>query len=502
MRIQIAVLSTLLFFGPGLVIAADNTVSDDSHQISGFVDAVMGGKVKGLIRYSGQYRDSNLHVLQDSTTPDSEIQSEKKQQYSAVGGYLGYETAPWFNTSIGVTVYTGVPFFAANNPADRRGLGGLYEDDGGQDAYISPGEAFIKYQTDNHRAVIGRQEMPDYRFVSLSNVRMSPFTHEGVTYENRSLEGFQFNLAYISRQKDRNAFDFEDMVRAARVKTGCGAVDLNGDCIAGGGKNLIRGDYDPYNFDFSGNYSGSNKAMPMAAVIYAGNGLSLEAWDYYADDFVNTLYLYGQYDFKPADTGLTLTAAAQYADQQDVGDHVAGDVDTWFYGLKLQALYEGITVFTSYNEVAYNEDSYDGGTIFLRWGTPQMFNSFQVQDSELAGTQSIGVGLQYDLGLKGILPGVLMRVRYADYNMPDSISQVDARQDRTETTFDIRYSFEKASGFGLFNEIEGISILFRLAYNDYKTDYDFAAYKAAHGYAFDSVTDDFLDYRLYIDYKF
>ena len=25
-----------------------------------------------------------------------------------------------------------------------------------------------------------------------------------------------------------------------------------------------------------------------------------------------------------------------------------------------------------------------------------MFNSFQVQDSELAGTKSIGVGLQYD----------------------------------------------------------------------------------------------------------
>ncbi len=95
-----------------------------------------------------------------------------------------------------------------------------------------------------------------------------------------------------------------------------------------------------------------------------------------------------------------------------------------------------------------------------------------------------------------------MRVRYADFNMSDSISQVDARQDRTETTFDIRYSFAEASGFGLFNEIEGLSILFRLACNDYRTDYDFAAYKAAHGYAFENVTDDFMDYRLYLDYKF
>ena len=45
--------------------------------------------------------------------------------------------------------------------------------------YIALGEAFVKYQTDDHRAVVGRHEMPSYRFVSLSNIRMSPFTHEG-----------------------------------------------------------------------------------------------------------------------------------------------------------------------------------------------------------------------------------------------------------------------------------------------------------------------------------
>jgi hypothetical protein len=500
MKIKFAVLSMVLFSCSGSAFAADNVSTDGPKEIKNLSDAVIEGKFKGLVRYSGQYRDSNLHSTQDSVTPDPEIRTEKIQQYSAIGGYLGYETAPWFYTSIGVTVYTGLPF--GNNPDDKRGLGGLYEENGKQKAYIALGEAFLKFQTEKHRAVIGRQEMPNYRFVSLSNVRMSPFTHEGVSYENRSLDGFQFNAAYITRQKDRNAFDFEDMVRAARVKTGCGAIDLNGNCIAADSKNLIRGEFNPANFDFSGNYSGADKGMGMAALTYAGDGLSLEAWNYYADDFVNTLYLYGQYNFKPTDSKLILTAAGQYANQQDVDGHVAGDVDTWFYGLKLQAFYEGLTVFTSYNEVSYNEDSYDGGTIFVRWGTPQMFNSFQVQDSELAGTKSIGVGLQYDFGLKGIIPGVLMRVRYADYNLPDSLSDIDARQDRTETTFDVRYSFEQTTGFGLFNEIEGLSILFRVAYNDYRTDYDFAAYKAVHGYEFESVTNNFMDYRLYLDYKF
>ncbi len=490
----------LLLSSDPLVVAAENEFMDETQAVNSLSDAVTRGKIKGLLRYSGQYRDSNLLPTRDSTTSAPGIQTEKKQQYSGIGGYLGYETAPWFNTSIGATLYTGNPL--GNNPDDRKGLGGLYEDDGGQDSYIALGEAFVRYQAVGHRVVVGRHEMPDYRFVSLSNVRISPFTHEGATYENSSLDGFKFNLAYITRQKDRNAFDFEDMVRAARVKTGCGAVDANGNCIAGGDKKLIRGNFDPDNFDFSGDYSGADKAMPMVAVTYEKDGLSLEGWNYYADDFVNTIYLYGQYNFKPMDNDLALTAAGQYAGQQDVGDHVAGDVDTWFYGLRLQAYYEGLTLFTAYNEVSYNENSYNGGTIFVRWGTPQMFNSFQVQDSELAGTKSVGVGLQYDFGLKGILPGVLMRVRYADYNLPDSISQADARQDRTETTFDARYSFKKTTGFGLFNEIDGLSILFRVAYNNFRTDYFFAAYEAAHGYEYESITDDFIDYRLYMDYKF
>ncbi len=486
------ILSTLLISVAIPSFAASNEPTISHQEITNILDAVTNGTSKGLLRYSGQYRDSNLLAIELNS------QTKKIQQYSAVGGYFGYETAPWFNTSIGASIYTGLPFFAANNPADRKGLAGLDEEDGGQDAYIALGEAFFKVQTDEHRAVVGRQEMPNYRFVSLSNVRVSPFTHEGISYENSSFVDFQFNLAYISKQKDRNTNDFEDMVRAARVKSGCGAVDDHGDCIDNGSLNLIRGEYNPADYDSSGNYSGSDKAMGMAAVTYSVNGLSLEGWDYYADDFVNTLYLYGQYNFKVTKSDLALTVAGQYANQQDVGDHVAGNIDTWFYGLKLQAYYEGITVFTAYNEVSYNEDSYDGGTIFVRWGTPQMFNSFQVQDSELAGTRSIGIGLQYDFGLRGILPGVLMRVRYADYNLPDDISQIDARQDRTETTFDARYSFEKTTGFGLFNELNGLSILFRLAYNDFRTDYDFADYT----YDVGSVTDDFLDYRLYLDYKF
>ena len=85
--------------------------------------------------------------------------------------------------------------------------------------------------------------------------------------------------------------------------------------------------------------------------------------------------------------------------------------------------------------------------------------------------------------------------------MPDSLSLADARQDRSEATFDLRYSFTRDSGFGIFTEMDGLSIQLRLAYNDYKTNYDFEEYQRRHGYEFESVTDDFVDARIYIDYQ-
>ncbi|NOR57844.1 MAG: outer membrane porin, OprD family [Sulfurimonas sp.] len=450
----------------------------DSQDVDTLSDMFANGKIKGLIRYSAQHRNTSFHSTQSGVTP----KSNSIQQYSALGGYLGYETAKFHNISIGATFYTAQKI--GSNPDDRIGLGGLNEDGGTANSYAVLGEAYIKYQTKENYLHYGRREMPDYRFVSLSNIRFSPYTHEGTTYENTMLDGLKVNLAYINSQKARNAENFEDMVRSARVSEA-----------------KIRGSYDATNYT-SGSYSGANKSMTMLGVVLNKDGFSAEAWDYYVSDFVNTVYLYSDYDFK-INKELTITAAAQYANQQNVGDHVAGNIDTSFYGLKVQGAWKnGITIFGAYNNVAYNEDSYDGGTIFVRWGTPQMFNSFQVQDSEIAGTRSIGAGAQFELGRLGLLDNTVIRFRYANYDMPDSLGDRDASQDRSEATFDLRYSFTKNDGFGIFTQMKGLSLQFRVAYNDYRTDYDFAAYKAKHGVSFADVTDDFVDSRLYLDYMF
>ncbi len=448
---------------------------DNESEADSIKEMFIKGKIKGLLRYGAQYRDTSY------TSTQSGVPSNPNtvKQYSALGGYLGYETAEIHGFSMGATFYTAQKF--GPNPDDGIGLGGLNEEGTSAHSYTILGEAYLKYENAENDLRVGRREMPNYRFVSLSNVRFTPITHEGVTYENSSLGDVKIILANINKQKNRNSTEFIGMIRASRV------------C-----EDDIEGSYDPSNF-VDGLYAAEVKSMLMGSVTLSQENRSLEVWNYYVEDFINILYLYGDYDFK-VDKDLSLSAAFQYANQFNVGSSVAGNIDSWFYGLKLQADFKnGITLFGAYNEVAYNENAYDGGTILVRWGTPQMFNSYQVQDSELAGTKSLGIGLQIELGHMNIVPNTVIRFRYANYDLPDSLNQKYVAQDRAETTFDLRYSFRKNDGFGIFTQMNGLSVQFRIAYDDYKTDYDYESY---HGYKFDEVTKDFFDTRLYIDYIF
>jgi len=450
----------------------------NDHTADNVMDMFKNGTVKGLIRYSGQHRTYRHYTTQDGHIGQGQSPSKGNPYYSAVGGYLGYKTAPLYNISLGGTFYTAQP---VGTKSDYGNLGGL-ADDGGQYTVLS--EAYIKYKIEDHDARYGRREMPNYRFISLSNIRFSPITHQGATYENDSLEDIKFTVGYIEKMKERNSDVFIDMARGARLNL------------------LSTVNADISNYDSSGNYIGANKAMPMLGIQVNKDDYTLEGWDYYVDDFINTVYLYADYTFH-IDKTTNLTFAAQYVKQNNVADSIAGDINSWLYGVKMQASWKsGVTTFLNYNQVAYNENSYAGGTLFVRWGTPQMFNSFQVQDSELAGTKSIGAGLQLELGRMGLVPNSVIRFRYGIYDMPDSIADKYAAQDRSEATFDWRYSFTKNDGFGIFTEMEGLSVQFRIAYDDFKTDYDFEAYKTANGYSFESVTEDFIDTRLYVDYLF
>ena len=160
-------------------------VTMQSKQVNNLSGALTQGTLKGLSRLNGEYRNTNLHHTQDSSAPHV---SSSKKQYVSAGGYIGYETSPWGHISVGATVYTSNP--VGNNPDNRRGLGGLYDADGGQSSYTVIGEAYVKYQNGEHLLKIGRQEM-HYGDISVADVRMTPRTHQAIVFENTSFDNLQ-----------------------------------------------------------------------------------------------------------------------------------------------------------------------------------------------------------------------------------------------------------------------------------------------------------------------
>jgi hypothetical protein len=196
--------------GDSLAIKPLKKIEDKD--VDSIKEMFLQGEVKGLLRYSAQHRDTSYNTLDRNAPPVPNT----VQGYSAIGGYLGYETAAFYNISLGATFYTAHPLF--NNDIFDGTLGGLaQQSDGDAKSYIALGEAFIKYTTQEHDMRVGRREMPNYRFISLSNIRFSPITHQGASYENKMIKDTNLIFAYIDAQKNRNAEDFVGMVRAARV---------------------------------------------------------------------------------------------------------------------------------------------------------------------------------------------------------------------------------------------------------------------------------------------
>ncbi len=154
------------------------------------------------------------------------------------------------------------------------------------------GEAFIKYQDAADKVVLRRQEIPNYMFVSTSNIRMTPITHEGLIFENTALDSFAFHAGYITQMKERNSDIFIDMATGARLK----AFVIEGDGTnPPTQKDIIRGDYDPSHYDASGSYVWPSKEMGLLGVNMKFGNFHAKVWDYYVEDFVNTVYVYADY---------------------------------------------------------------------------------------------------------------------------------------------------------------------------------------------------------------
>jgi hypothetical protein len=168
--------------------------------------------------------------------------------------------------------------------------------------------------------------------------------------------------------------------------------------------------------------------------------LKLQAWDYYAHDILNALYLQADYKI-PSSSALKPSLSAQYIKESDIGDKIAGEVDSNYYGVKAGVAYNNLTADVAYSSTGSSAGTTTNGGIISPWGgSPSFTQGMVTRHSFFANTDayklSAGYNLKDDLGIN-LTPSAY----FASYDIGKENAYSNGNEwTAKEKGFDIKYN--------------------------------------------------------------
>ena len=340
-------------------------------------------------KLSGEFR--TFFFQRDFTgggAPTHQPIAQTDQEDFAVGGKMRLETGDISGVSAGLSVYTAQGM--GLNDDDKAVYNLLAKDENGNhDSYTALGEAYLLGKFGETTVQIGRQEMHT-PWIDLYDIRMTPQSFQGVTVINKNIPGLQFIAAHVTKMKKRTETSFQDMSRAAGADEG--------------------------------------KPVTEGGLIFNRiQGIELQAWDDYAHDMWNDIYLRGDVT-APVSDSVSLFGNVRYLDRRDVGDRIIGPIDTYMFGMQ-----GGVKAYGAALSLTYAQN---GKQPVLRpWGH-DLAISIQVHVADRAEETAWSPCLKYDfarIGLKGLTGWVI----YGIFDTPDS--GPNASPDRDEVDFNVQY---------------------------------------------------------------
>ena len=377
-------------------------------------DAFKDGKTSGQIRsfYIDRTYDGIL---------------ENNRNSLAIGGNLGFETAAInglsagfkFYTTNAVDIHSGPMTSATDDPSL---FGGSF------DSYSMVGEAYFNYKANNTNVKIGRQKV-NTPLAGTDDARMLPNLFEAVVASNTDLADTTLIGAHITR---------EAVGSFGNVYGAPGQLSLQGG-YGLGYKSATSGQFSNMGTVALGAAGSDTAGVTAVGATYKGvPGLTLKAWDYFAHDILNAVYLQGDYGF---DAGsVKLKASAQAISQSDVGDKLAGKVDSKYVGAKVGASYSGLSGYVAYSTTGSNNDTVTNGGILAPWGgIPAFTQGMVTRHMFFADTDTTKVAATYNFKNTGT--DVKASVYHASFDV-GAKNTYKAGQAWTakESGFDIQYN--------------------------------------------------------------
>lgn len=360
------------------------------------------GSIHGNIRY--YYIDTAKETGAVSTS----------QHANAVGGQLGYRTGSLYGMKLGATFMTTNPFATPDNPAnvDTSIIGrdngvrvnGSPNAANADDGFSVLGEAYAQYNRDNYELWYGRKVI-NTPLIDAKDVRMLPSAVQGAIGSLKLSDGIDITAGYINGFKQRTSNQFTNVVEHA--------LGSNTQAITG---------------------SSSGYVVPVS-LSWKNSAVSVRAYDYYAPDFMNSIYMDAMYKDK-LNSEYSYSASVQGIVQEGIGNAdsaaaqaiMGGKINTKAIGAKAAVMRQETTLIAAYSHIATSSGDHD--SMVLPWdGTPIYTNMITSNDlfvsnygqgltsdsAYIGGTTGLKFGMIQGFDFTG-LKGVKIDLEYAHYD--------------------------------------------------------------------------------------
>ncbi len=412
-------------------------------------------------KWSGQIRSFYINRNWSGSIGDGIVDRDAL----ALGGYLHMETGKWNRLSLGLGFYTTNAIYTDSNLAAVDGT--LFGEN--KDSYSLLGEAYVKYNGDNSSFKAGRQKLKT-PFLGTDDARMLPSLFMAYTFEYSGLENTSIIVSHVNKMA---AGTFSNAYPQVGIS--------NGSITAGGALSLASGyglNNESNRFMNIGNYTSGqyNNGLYLAGAKYKmSDAVTLQAWDYYATDLFNTLYL--QADYKSSnDGGFAPFVSGQYIGQSDVGSNDLGKVDSSYFAVKAGATNGTVSAYLAYSTNDSNNNSATNGGVMAPWaGMPAFTQAMATRHQFFADTDSFKVGGRYNFKPMGI--NLTLDLYHVSFDIGSDNAYVNG----------VAYT-AKESGFDFIfkpESVKNLSLRFRANYvRDFKPGLDWDEYRFILNYNF------------------
>ena len=381
------------------------------------------GKVSGEIRAFYINRDN-------AAQPSGAVQ--RNDIGTAIGGHLKYETGAYNGLSLGTAFYTTNRIL--RDLEESTGVNStLFSNDGS--SYSILGEAYVQYNAKDLGTKTtfkaGRQKL-NTPLAGADDARMVPNLFEAYVMHNNDIANTTLVAAHVTKMAPGS---FANAYGGGIVGATAGYTYVN---VANSGTNNTATYQGKFTNMGTWAVGQDTSGVTAVAAIYKNETLKLQAWDYYAHDILNAIYLQGDVSWNcMLSDSVKPFAAVQYINESDVGSNFAGKVDSDFIGAKIGASIGNLKAYVAYSEQSKADSAataLQSATITPWGGMPAFTQGMVTRHMFLPGTKATKVAATYKFdGINLSATGY-----YASFDM-DANSGYGTARTAKEPGFDIKY---------------------------------------------------------------